>query len=357
MSRREKMLAWVGVIVLSILALYLLRAILLPFVVGFAVAYLLDPAADRLEAVGLSRTLATTVITAAFFLLVIGLLLVLYPLLESQTVGFMARIPDYVERVRGLALPLIEGGVPGLDIQDIEKMRDIAAGFAKQSVTWLGNAFANVWRGGVALFNFLSLIFVTPVVAFYLIRDWDRIVERMNQLMPRQSAGVVRAQMRLVDEALSGFIRGQGSVALILGILFAVGWSVVGLEFGLLIGLGAGLLAFIPYVGAIIGFGVAFVVAIVQFGLDPLHLGLVAAVFVVGQTLDGLFLTPHLVGGRIGLHPVWVMFALMAGGALVGFVGILLAVPVAAVIAVLVRYAIERYQESELFLGGEGGGS
>ena len=175
--------------------------------------------------------------------------------------------------------------------------------------------------------------------------------------MPRRSAEVVREQMRLIDEALSGFVRGQGSVALILGVLFAIGWSVAGLEFGLLIGLGAGLLAFIPYVGAIIGFGTAFVVAMVQFGFDPLHLGLITAVFLFGQTLDGLFLTPHLVGGRIGLHPVWVMFALMAGGALFGFVGIFLSVPAAAVVAVLVRYAIEQYHGSDFYLNEDAGES
>lgn len=357
MSRRDQILSWGAALLVCIFAFYLLRAMLLPFVVGFAVAYLLDPAADRLEAVGLSRTFATAVITGAFFLLVVVLLLVLYPLLEKQTVGFLARVPDYAERIRGLTLPLIEGRIPGFDTQDLEQMRGFATVFAKQSVTWLVDAFANVWRGGVALFNFLSLIFVTPVVAFYLVRDWDRIVENVDGLLPRGSADVIRTQMSLVDDALSGFIRGQGSVALILGIIFAVGWSVVGLEFGLLIGLGAGLLAFIPYVGSIIGFGTAFVVALVQFGFDPLPLGLITMVFLIGQTLDGLFLTPHLVGGRIGLHPAWVMFALMAGGALFGLVGILLAVPAAAVIAVLVRYALGRYQGSELYSGVERDGS
>ena len=356
MSRRDQLLTWGGVVLVCILALFLLRAILLPFVVGFAVAYLLDPATDRLEAVGLSRTFATMVIIATFFAVVVTLLLVLYPMLEKQTAGFLARVPEYAERIRSVVLPLVEGRLPGIDVQDLAEMRSVATGFVKSSVVWLGEALTNVWRGGLALFNFLSLVFVTPVVAFYLIRDWDRVVGKIDGLLPRQSAEVVRTQMRLIDEALSGFIRGQGSVALTLGLIFAIGWSVVGLEFGLLIGLGAGLLAFIPYVGAIIGFGTALIIALIQFGLDPVHLGLITAVFVVGQTLDGLFLTPHLVGGRIGLHPVWVMFALMAGGALFGLVGILLAVPAAAVIAVLVRYAIGLYEESELYLGGADSG-
>tara|TARA_A100001037_G_scaffold150700_2_gene136109 strand:- start:8446 stop:9519 length:1074 start_codon:yes stop_codon:yes gene_type:complete len=350
-SRREYILTWVLVIVACILTLYMLRAILLPFVVGFAVAYLLDPSADRLEAAGLSRTWATGVITAVFFGLVVLILLVLYPLLEIQVSGFLARAPEYAERIRGIALPFLEGRIPGLESGELDGMRGVAADFAKQSVAWLGDALGNLWRGGLALFNFFSLIFVTPVVAFYLIRDWDRIVAKIDALLPRRNAGVIREQMRQIDEALSGFVRGQGSVALVLGVLFAVGWSLAGLEFGLLIGLGAGLLAFIPYVGAVIGFGTAFIVGLVQFGFDPVHLGLITGVFVIGQTLDGLFLTPHLVGGRIGLHPVWVMFALMAGGALFGFVGIFLAVPAAAVIAVLVRFGIERYHNSNAYLG------
>lgn len=351
MSIRNNIFAWVVIVFVCAVALYMLKAILLPFVVGFAIAYLLDPSVDRLEAAGLSRTLATTVITGAFFAIVILLLLVLYPLLETQTAGFLARVPDYVERIRGIALPFLEGGITGLESSDLDGIRGVAADFAKQSVAWLGQALGNLWHGGLALFNLLSLIFVTPVVAFYLIRDWDRIVAVVDGLLPRRDAEVIREQMCQIDEALSGFVRGQGSVALVLGVLFAVGWSLTGLDFGLLIGLGAGLLAFIPYVGAVIGFGTAFIVGLVQFGIDPLHLGLITAIFVVGQTLDGVFLTPHLVGGRIGLHPVWVIFALMAGGALFGFVGIFLAVPVSAVISVLLRFGIERYQTSNTYLG------
>ena len=349
MIRWDRLLVWVAGIAVAALLLYLLRTILLPFVVGFAVAYLLDPAADRLEAAGLSRTLATTTIVAGFFALAVLSVLVLFPPLEAQTTGFLARVPEYAERIRGLAPLVLEGRIPGFDAADLEKVRGIAVGLAEESAAWLV-ALTGIWRGGIFLFNFFSLLFVTPVVAFYLIRDWDRIVARVDALLPRRSAETIREQMRLVDQALSGFIRGQGSVALVLGAIFAVGWSLVGLEFGLLIGFGAGLLAFIPYVGAVIGFGTAFVVALVQFGFDPQPLGLVALVFVIGQTLDGFYLTPTLVGGRIGLHPVWVIFALMAGGVLFGIVGILAAVPAAAVIGVLVRFWVERYRRSDYFL-------
>ena len=349
MIRYDRLLVWAAGIAVAVLLLYLLRTILLPFVVGFAIAYLLDPAADRLEAAGLSRTLATTTIVGGFFVLAILSILVLFPPLEAQTTGFLERLPEYAERLRKLALLVLEGRIPGLDAADLEKARGIVTRLAEGSAAWLA-ALAGIWRGGIVLFNFLSLLFITPVVAFYLIRDWDRIVARVDALLPRRSLETIREQMRLVDRALSGFIRGQGTVALVLGVIFAVGWSLVGLEFGLLIGLGAGLLAFIPYVGAIIGFGTAFVVALVQFGFDPLPLGLVALVFVIGQTLDGFYLTPSLVGERIGLHPVWVIFALMAGGALFGIVGILVAVPAAAVIGVFVRFWVERYRRSGYFL-------
>ena len=349
MIRCDRLLAWAAGIAVAVLLLYLLRTILLPFVVGFAVAYLLDPAADRLEAAGLSRTLATATIVGGFFALAILSILVLLPPLEAQTTGFVARVPEYAERIRGLALPVLEGRIPGFDAADLEKARGIAVRLAEGSAAWLA-ALTGIWRGGVVLLNFFSLLFVTPVVAFYLIRDWDRVVAKVDALLPRRSRETIREQMRLVDQALSGFIRGQGTVALVLGVIFAVGWSLVGLEFGLLIGLGAGLLAFIPYVGAVIGFGTAFVVALVQFGLDPLPLGLVALVFVIGQALDGFYLTPSLVGGRIGLHPVWVIFALMAGGALFGILGIIVAVPAATVIGVFVRFWIGRYRQSGYFL-------
>ncbi len=350
MSRRDYIFTWVVIILISALAIYMLRAILLPFIVGFAIAYLLDPSVDRLEAAGLSRTLATVAITGAFFAIAIFLLLMLYPLLQAQAAGFLAQVPEYAERIRGIAIPFLEGSFPGLELGDLDGMRSVAADFAKQSVVWLGDALGNLWRGGFVLFNLVSLIFVTPVVAFYLIRDWDRIVAAIDDLLPRHDAEIIREQMLQIDEALSGFIRGQGSVALVLGVFFAVGWSLAGLDFGLLIGLGSGVLAFIPYVGAVIGFGTAFIVGLVQFGIDPFHLGLITAVFVVGQTLDGLFLTPHLVGERIGMHPVWVIFALMAGGALFGFVGIFMAVPVSAVIVVLLRFGIARYQSSNIYL-------
>lgn len=344
----------IGMICLFVILFYLVSPIIFPFVIGFAVAYVLDPAADKLEKIGLSRALATSFITGSFFAVTILILIILYPVIESQIGSLLVQIPHYLERGMHWFLPLVADSVPGLDNKNLIRIRDIATGFSDQALTWLADAFKNLWRGGFALFNFFSLIFITPVVTFYLIRDWDLIINRLDSLLPVDSAPIIREQARNIDDVLSGFVRGQGAVALILGLIFSVGWSLIGLEFGLVLGLIAGALALIPYVGAMIGFGGAFFLALLQYGLDPLNLGLVFIVFAVGQLLDGLFLTPHLVGGRIGLHPVWVIFALMAGGLLFGFVGILISVPLAAVVTVLVKYVTKRYKYSKLYLGEKG---
>jgi predicted PurR-regulated permease PerM len=202
----------------------------------------------------------------------------------------------------------------------------------------------------VALFQLISLVVITPLVSFYLLRDWDRIVERIDAYLPRGSAPAIHDQFGKIDRTLAGFIRGQATVCLILGAFYAVGLSLVGLEFGLLIGLGTGLISFIPYFGMMVGLAVGISVALAQFsGLGSV--ALVAAVFAVGQVAEGNFLTPKLVGDRVGLHPVWVIFALLAGGTLFGFTGILLAVPAAAVIGVLVRFTLESYRDSRLYEG------
>lgn len=205
-----------------------------------------------------------------------------------------------------------------------------------------------LWSGGLAVFNALSLVVIMPVVAFYLLRDWDRIVAHVDSLLPRDAADTVREQVREIDDRLSGFVRGQASVCLVLGTWYAVGLTIVGLDFGVLVGVGAGLISFVPYLGTALGLIAGLGLAIAQFD-SWLPIGLVAAVFATGQILEGYVLTPRLVGERVGLHPVWVLFALMAGGALLGFTGVLLAVPAAAVIGVLVRFAIGRYLQSPLY--------
>lgn len=335
--------------------LYLLKSVLLPFVAGILVAYFLDPLADRLERAGCSRTLATTIITAGFFLAVGLGIVVIFPLLQDQIVGLAHRMPAVIDAVRERAQPLIERLHTQLTDEQVAKLKDAAGGYAGEAVKWVTQFVKGLLSGGVAVFQLISLLIITPLVSFYLLRDWDRIVERFDTLLPRDMAPTIREQMAAIDTTVAGWVRGQATVCLILGIWYGLGLTAVGLEFGLVVGFLTGLISFIPYFGCGIGLVIALGIALAQFGIGA-KIVMVVGVFVVGQIVEGYFLTPRLVGEKVGLHPVWVIFALFAGGALFGFTGVLLAVPVAAVIGVLIRFAISRYKESELYRGDLGGG-
>ncbi len=352
MTRQQHIAIWAGIIALFLLALMALSPVLLPFVAGMAIAYLLDPVADRLEARGLSRTLATTLITAIFFLLVLLLTLLLVPVLISQLNGFLSRLPGYVDGFRQTLLPALLDLAQQYGIPLKVDVKAALGQHAGEAATVLGKLVTGLLGGGQVVLSIVSLLVVTPVVSFYLLRDWDHMVALIDHHLPRRQAEMIRAQARAIDGVLAGFIRGQMMVCLALGSFYGIGLSLVGLDFGLVIGLTAGLISFIPYVGTILGFVVAMGVALVQFWPDALWIGVVAGVFAAGQFMEGNFLTPKLVGDRVGLHPVWIMFGLFAGGALFGFVGMLIAVPVCAVIGVLTRFALERYRHSALYHGG-----
>lgn len=333
-----------------ILLLYILSDVLTPFVAGMAVAYFVDPLADRLEEWGLSRLVATSVITVCFFILTIGVLSTLLPVLATQVIGFASRVPEYMDYVRNLAEPLIKDIFAGVSESDLKELGSTIASFAKQGLGVLGQVLKQVISGGVALVDIVSILVLTPLVTFYLLRDWDVMVARIDNWLPRKHVDIIRDQFRLVDQTLAGFVRGQASVCLILGVFYAAGLSVLGLEFGLLVGLGAGLISFIPYFGSILGLGVSIAIALVQFD-SWMDIAMVGGVFAIGQIIEGNFLTPKLVGEKVGLHPVWVIFALIAGGSLAGFTGVMLAVPVAAVIGVLVRFGLAQYMKSALYTG------
>ncbi len=341
---------WLAGLVLFLLVLYLLRGVLLPFVAGMAVAYFLDPVCDRLQRWGFSRGWATGLVSFAFVLVfVLGLLLVL-PLLQRQIAGFAQRVPGYVELLTTHLLPRLTELGSRLGLTDLADVKGQASGLIGSLVAWLGGALGRLVTSGVALANLLSLVFITPVVAFYLLRDWDRLVIGLDSLLPRRHAATIREQLAAVDRTLAGFVRGQATVCLLLAAYYGIGLSLIGLDFVLVVGVGIGLLSFIPFVGSITGFVAAVGIALAQFD-GWLHVALVVALFAVGQFTEGNILTPRLVGDRVGLHPVWVIFALLAGGALFGFVGLLLAVPAAAVIGVLTRFAAERYRRSRYFIG------
>jgi predicted PurR-regulated permease PerM len=350
MTAGQQLRFWLIGLVVFLIGVYLLRAILLPFVAGMAIAYFLDPACDRLERWRLSRTAATSVVTLIFAIAVVTALLLIVPLLADQLSQFLASLPELLNRAHNKLLPFYVRWQQRFDLPDLTDLATLARDRMGSALAWLGQGVGNLVRGGMAIANLLSLVFITPVVTFYLLRDWDKVTAKLDALLPRHHAAVIREQARAIDRTLAGFARGQASVCLVLAAYYATGLMLVGLPFGLVVGIAAGLLTFIPYLGAASGFVIGFAIALVNFDTWSGPLG-VAGIFAFGQVLEGNVLTPKLVGGKVGLHPVWVIFALLAGGSLFGFLGLLLAVPSAAAIGVLVRFAIARYLESPVYLG------
>jgi predicted PurR-regulated permease PerM len=350
MTSGQRLRFWLIGAVTFVVLLFLLRGVLLPFVAGMAIAYFLDPLADRLEALGLSRTSATAVITAIFFLLLAALLFLLVPVVEQQVVTFAQRLPGYVDALNERVQPLVHDLYRKLSPKDIEKLQSSVGAYAGTAVGWVVDLARSVLTGGIAVVSILSLLFITPVVTFYLLRDWDHMVHTVDDWLPRHNAETIRLQFSEINRTLAGFVRGQATVCLVLGAFYGIGLTLTGLDLGLVIGLGTGLAAFVPYVGMLTGLVVSVGLALAQgsgWGL----LGGVGLVFLIGNVLEGNVLTPKLVGDRVGLHPVWIIFALLAGGALFGFVGILLAVPMAAVVGVVTRFALKHYLGSDLYHG------
>lgn len=329
--------------------LWLLGGVILPFVLGAGVAYFLDPVADRLERLGLNRALSVMVITILALIVFIALVLLVVPMLVTQASALVNSAPDLLDKF----LTFLN--------QHFPQLGDAESAF-RETVTSLGETIKE--RGGEVLetligsltsvINVLVLFVIVPVVAVYLLYDWDRMVARIDALLPREHAPVIRELAREIDRTLAGFIRGMGTVCLILGTYYAISLMLAGLQFGLFVGAVAGFITFIPFVGALIGGALAIGLALFQFWGEWLHIGLIVGIFALGQVMEGNFLTPKLVGSSVGLHPVWLIFALSVFGALFGFVGMLVAVPVAAAIGVLARFATGQYLESELYRGTSG---
>ena len=351
MTLQRQALFWMLAFTVFILLVWALSGILLPFVAGLAVAYLLDPAADKLEDWGLSRMAATSLITFLFILLFAVAFVLFAPLLYEQTINLLQATPRLMDRARELMQNAGDGYLGKLlEYANIDVSEGFAVG-SSDAVNWVLSFLASQWQQGVAVLGLASLFFVTPIVAFYMLLDWDNMVERVDNLLPRDHLGTIRTIAHEIDEVLAGFVRGQGTVCVLLGSFYGISLTFLGLDFGLIVGLIAGLISFIPYVGTIVGFLLAMVIALVQFWPDYGWILAVAGVFAVGQFFEGNFLTPKMVGGRVRLHPLWVMLALFAFGYLFDFVGMLLAVPVAAAMGVLVRFATKQYLQSKLYQG------
>lgn len=349
-SKNPKLIITLGLII-TLIFIWGLKSILAPFLTGLAIAYLLDPVVDKLEARKLPRWLATSITLVLAFLISIGIFLLLIPIALAQIDLFTTSLPKWTELFKTEILAKIDEiktFIGEEQAQQLKKTAQQSIGMFVNLSGWIANKIVN---SSLAIFDIISMIIITPIVAFYLLRDWDVLVKIINEHIPVLHQKNTQNLLNSINETLAGFIRGQAMVCLGLGLFYAIGLSLAGLQFGIIVGLVSGFLSFIPFVGSIVGLVLSIGLAILQWG-DLIPILIVAAIFVIGQVLEGNFLTPRFVGERVGLHPVWVMFALMAGGTLMGFVGILVAVPVAAVVGVLVRQISTAYKESHVFHGG-----
>jgi predicted PurR-regulated permease PerM len=346
---RDQLKYW-GVAALGFgVTLWFLGDVILPFVLGGAIAYFLDPLADRLENAGCSRALATTLITIVALLVFVILALLVIPIMIEQAVSLFNTAPKLFSDLQDaltLRFPTL------MDADSTLRSSLVAVGETVKERG--GELLQSLLSSAMSILNLVMLLVIVPVVAFYLLYDWDRMVAAIDAALPRDHAPVIRQLALDVDRTLASFIRGMGTVCLILGSYYALALMLVGLQFGLVVGFVAGLLTFIPYLGAILGGVLAIGLALFQFWGDWLSLGLVVAVFVIGQMVEGNLLTPKLVGKSVGLHPVWLIFALSVFGTLFGFVGMLVAVPVAAAIGVLTRFVLALYRDSRLYQGLQG---
>lgn len=343
---REQARYWGIAAAVFLAALWFLGDVILPFVAGGAIAYLLDPVADRLQRAGLSRTLATVLIALAMLLVVVLLFLAVIPLLVQQLTALVNAAPAYFQSLQTFLLERF----PGLQ-DETSTIRQTIGGLG-ETIRARGGELANTLLGSaLGVINAVVFMVVVPVVSFYLLLDWDRMVARIDAMLPRDHAPVVRRLAGEIDRVLAAFVRGQLSVCLVMGIFYALALGLVGLQFGVVVGAIAGAITFIPYVGALVGGALAIGLALFQFWGDWVGIGLVAGIFALGQFLEGNVITPKLVGDSVGLHPVWLLFALSAFGTIFGFLGMLVAVPVAAAIGVLARFGIEQYRDSLLYRG------
>lgn len=351
MRVERQVLFWLSAGLLLVLLIALLRGVILPFVAGMVIAYFLNPAADRLTQWGIPRGIAATVIVAAFGCLIAAALIFLVPLLLTQAQQFAAALPDEITRLRGL--------VENWARQQLgSHYPDFAAGLERSSQTITENMTSlagfiagSLWSQGRALFDFLSLLLVTPLVVFYMLIDWHPMLAKVDSWLPRAHAPTIRRLATEVNDAVSAFIRGQGAVCLILAVYYALTLGATGLRYGLLVGLATGLMSFVPFVGWALGLITATTIAIVQFWPEAVPILTVVGIFAGAQVLDAGFLSPNIVGSKIGLHPVWLIFSLFVFSYLFGIVGVLVAVPIAAAIGVLVRFALKIYLESPLYSG------
>jgi predicted PurR-regulated permease PerM len=351
MRIERQVLFWLTAAVLLVLAIGVLRPILLPFVAGIVIAYFLNPAADRLTQWGISRVVASVLIVAVFLCVIIAALVLLVPLLLTQAQEFAVSLPEELTRLRGMLEAWARERLGGHYADFEAGLERTSQALADNWASLAGAVAGSIWSQGLALFNFLSLILVTPLVVFYVLMDWYPMLSKLDSWLPRDHAPAIRRLAHDINGAVSAFIRGQGTVCLVLAFYYSITLSAAGLRYGLLVGLGTGLMSFVPFVGWALGLITATTIAVVQFWPDYVPILIVVGIFAGAQVLDAGFLSPNIVGSKIGLHPVWLIFSLFVFSYLFGIVGVLVAVPIAAAIGVLVRFALNAYLASGVYQG------
>ncbi|MEQ1901268.1 MAG: AI-2E family transporter [Devosia sp.] len=351
MTLRNQVLVWVGFAAVVIFAIWLFRPILLPFVIGIALAYLLNPVVKFVQRLGVNRGWSTAIVLLGVLALIVGIFLLVMPVIIQQVGGLVLRLPGYVADLQALAEKTAPQLVEWLGPERAAQLETSLTQMLGSGVEFVAGLTAQIAQSSLTVLNTIAIIIITPVVAFYLLLDWDAMGKGLDDLLPREHRREIRSLIDQIDLAMAGVVRGQGGVILVDCIFYGTALSLVGLNFGLVIGLIIGLLSFIPFLGFITGLVLSMGIALVQFSPNWVPIVLVLAVFVVGQFLEGNVLYPKLVGQSININPVWLMFSLFAFSLLFGFVGLVLAVPLAAISAVLTRYSVRRYRESTLYQG------
>lgn len=353
MSKFQKALFIIILLLIGLLWFTIeISSILLPFILAFVLAYFLHPAVVSLQKKKFSRPVATSLITALFCLFIISVFLILIPILQAQILALMVKVPTLADILWQKIQSVVLYTKENISQEQLQQIYSAMSQTIFSLFNTLGEKLLKMLTGGIVFFNIISLILITPVVLFYVLRDWHFVEKKMASLIPQKNKQKVSSILSEVNKVLSGFIRGQASVCFLLGLFYGISLSLIGLDFGLLVGLLSGILSFIPYFGFLTGVVLSCLLALVQSASLELWIGIIV-VFILGQILESYVLTPKLVGDKVGLHPVWVIFALLAGGALFGFIGVLVAVPVAAVIAVFVRHLISWYKNTPIYLNNE----
>lgn len=340
---------WILVLSVFCALLWIFKPVLLPFLTGLTIAYFLEPAVSALERKRIPRGLGSFFVLSIFLFIVVSVFFLAWPMLNDQIGTLIDNLPGHLAKIRQHYLPWVQKWLSRFSPEDMQNLRNAAAQSTGETVGLVSKTVQTIVSGGVAFFDILTLSILMPITAFYALRDWKKMTYTIGQLIPHRYRAVVREQLQEIDRTLSGFVRGQAIVCLVLGTYYSFSLALMGLQYGATIGMVAGILTIMPYVGTAFGWISGIILAYAQFNGDVSHIGLVCYVFLAGQVIEGYLLTPRLVGKRVGLHPVWVLFALISGFKLMGFTGALIAVPTASIIGVLVRFGTKRYKDSGLY--------